>query len=67
VNQYVAALEDAKKDDKKVFTEDVIKQGKVELEKLKKTINISATPAAPAASAPAADSPKSDAKKKAVK
>ena len=67
MNQYVAALEDAKKDDKKVFTEDVIKQGKAELEKLKKTINIAPAAAAPAAAAPAADAPKSDAKKKAVK
>lgn len=67
VNQYVAALEDAKKDDKKVFTEDVIKQGKTELEKLKKTINIAPAAAAPAAAAPAADAAKSDAKKKAVK
>lgn len=66
VNQYVAALEDAKKDDKKVFTEDVIKQGKAELDKLKKTINVSSTPAAPAVpvGANASDSTKSGKKKK---
>ncbi len=61
INQYVSALEDAKKDNNKVFTEDVIKQGKAELEKLKKTMNVSATPAA---AAPAASAPKADAKKK---
>lgn len=63
INQYVAALEDAKKEDKKVFTEEVIKQGKAELEKLKKTMNITTAPAAPAP-APAATAPKSDTKKK---
>jgi len=60
VNQYVAALEDAKKDDKKVFTEDIIKQGKDEFEKLKKTMAPTSTPAA----APAASSTKSESKKK---
>jgi TPR repeat protein len=67
INQYVAALEDAKKEDKKVFTEEVIKQGKAELEKLKKTLNITAAPAAAASAEPAAAASKSDAKKKAVK
>ncbi|MFM2167706.1 MAG: hypothetical protein RIS79_2077 [Verrucomicrobiota bacterium] len=60
INQYVAALEDAKKEDKKVFTEEVIKQGKAELEKLKKMLNFTeaGAPAEPAAAAPKADGKK---------
>ena len=67
INQFVANLEDAKKDDKKIYTEDMIKQGKAELEKLKKSINIAPTPAAAAAPAAAPASPKAEAKKKATK
>jgi TPR repeat protein len=67
INQFVANLEDAKKDDKKIYTEDMIKQGKAELEKLKKSINLAPAPAASAAPEAAPAAPKSDAKKKATK
>jgi uncharacterized protein len=65
VNAFVAQIESAKMDDKMVFTDEVKKQGKLELEKLKKKSNVGT--AAPAAAAPASTAPASDSKKKSTK